>query len=231
MLHFVYKTISLSGKYYIGRHSTNNINDGYFGSGKWVRSIKDTSSLTRKILLECNSSEELLQAEKYYIALHIDNVDCMNFNRSPVGFSSGDLNPNSSPEAKAKCRQRMLTDNPAKRPEVRKKMSETQKNLPRSPRGAMSIEHKDAISKGRMGISYSKEGREKLSKKRKEKWQGKQPEHLGTQDWKHTEASRKKLSESRLKTPKQQCLVCEKMVSPNLINRWHNENCKSNNKP
>ena len=48
--HFIYKTISDSGKYYIGRHSTKNLNDGYFGSGKWIRSLKNKSNLKREII-------------------------------------------------------------------------------------------------------------------------------------------------------------------------------------
>lgn len=43
MKHFIYKTISPSGKFYISRHSTNNIDDGYLGSGKWIRSIRNKS--------------------------------------------------------------------------------------------------------------------------------------------------------------------------------------------
>jgi hypothetical protein len=36
--HFIYKTTNLiNGKYYIGMHSTNNLNDGYIGSGKRIR--------------------------------------------------------------------------------------------------------------------------------------------------------------------------------------------------
>lgn len=36
--HYVYKITNLiSGKIYIGRHSTNCMNDGYFGSGKLIR--------------------------------------------------------------------------------------------------------------------------------------------------------------------------------------------------
>ena len=36
--HFIYKTTNLlNGKYYIGMHSTDNLNDGYMGSGKRLR--------------------------------------------------------------------------------------------------------------------------------------------------------------------------------------------------
>ncbi len=36
--HFIYKTTNvLTHKYYIGMHSTNNIDDGYLGSGRRLR--------------------------------------------------------------------------------------------------------------------------------------------------------------------------------------------------
>lgn len=93
MFHFVYKTYSSSGYYYYGRHSTTNINDGYFGSGKWIRSIKDKSKLKREIVLFCENYEELLKKEEEYISMYINDPKCMNFNENSAGFSSVN-NPN-----------------------------------------------------------------------------------------------------------------------------------------
>ena len=36
--HYIYKTTNLkTGKFYVGMHSTNNLNDGYLGSGTRLR--------------------------------------------------------------------------------------------------------------------------------------------------------------------------------------------------
>lgn len=57
--HFVYKnSSSKDGKFYIGKHSTDNLEDGYLGSGNWVRSHinkhKSDHYLSREIIEFCN---------------------------------------------------------------------------------------------------------------------------------------------------------------------------------
>lgn len=93
MKHFIYKTSSTSGRFYIGRHSTLDINDGYCGSGKWVSGIKDKSKLTVEILEYANSIDELMLLEEKYLSKFIKYPNNMNFNNRSIGFATGELNP------------------------------------------------------------------------------------------------------------------------------------------
>ena len=65
--HFIYKTTNLlSGKYYWGMHSTNDLNDGYMGSGKRLRySINKHGKENHKVEIWefLNSREELRKRE------------------------------------------------------------------------------------------------------------------------------------------------------------------------
>ena len=88
MKHFIYKTTHTNGKYYIGRHSTTNIDDGYIGSGKWPRSIKDKSTLTREILEYADDVETLKKLEGQYLAEHFGQTGCMNQTNDPIGFDT-----------------------------------------------------------------------------------------------------------------------------------------------
>ena len=81
--HFIYKTTNLlSGRYYIGMHSTDDLNDGYLGSGTYLkRSInkhgKENHSI--EILEFVNSREELAAREKEIVSLQeIAKKECMN---------------------------------------------------------------------------------------------------------------------------------------------------------
>ena len=102
MKHFIYKTTHTNGKYYIGRHSTDNLNDGYVGSGRWPLSIKDKSTLTREILEFADDFETLKLREGEYLTEHYGKLNCMNRNIDPVGFGTGKNNPMLNPEVVAK---------------------------------------------------------------------------------------------------------------------------------
>lgn len=69
--HIIYKiTNNINNKYYIGRHSTENINDTYMGSGIGIKNaIKKygIENFTKEIIAEASSSEELWELEKQII--------------------------------------------------------------------------------------------------------------------------------------------------------------------
>jgi hypothetical protein len=91
MFFFVYKTKHKNGKFYIGRHQTSILEDGYLGSGKWVLSIKNETHLEREIIYFASTLEEMCEMEEYYINLHFDDPLCMNYKRSSIGWCSADV--------------------------------------------------------------------------------------------------------------------------------------------
>ena len=89
--HFIYKTTNLlSGKYYIGMHSTNNLDDGYLGSGNRIRrSIKKygADNFSREILEFVDNRVLLAEREEEIVNLdEIAKEKCMNL---VVGGSGG----------------------------------------------------------------------------------------------------------------------------------------------
>ena len=68
LYHFLYKTTNnIDGKFYYGIHSTENINDGYLGSGVILnKAIKKygRENFSREIIKFCNTREEALILER-----------------------------------------------------------------------------------------------------------------------------------------------------------------------
>jgi len=68
MFHTLYRTTNLiNGKFYIGIHSTKNVNDGYLGSGRdlWKDIRKyGAENFAKEILKLCSSRDDLIRKEK-----------------------------------------------------------------------------------------------------------------------------------------------------------------------
>ncbi len=92
--HYIYKTTNLlSGKYYIGMHSTHNLDDGYYGSGKRLRySLNKYGKENHKVtILEfLDSRKELKKREEEIVNLNeIGKIKCLNLKVGGYGgFSS-----------------------------------------------------------------------------------------------------------------------------------------------
>ena len=170
MFHFIYKTYSSSGLYYYGRHTTNNLNDGYFGSGKWVRSIKNKSNLKRDIVLFCENQYDLLEMEEEYINKHINDPKCMNFNEKPIGFSILN-NPSTLLKGTGIMSERVKGEKngmygKTHSNEYKKKLSENMKGEKNPFYGKVHTDEvKEMISKANKGRKFSPEVIQKLKKR------------------------------------------------------------------
>ena len=85
MFHFIYKiTNLLNNKYYIGRHSTANINDSYMGSGVGIKHAiakYGVKNFCKEIIAFADSSEELWDLERKFVDEKVVN-DEMSYNNS-----------------------------------------------------------------------------------------------------------------------------------------------------
>ena len=89
-IHYLYKTTCLiTNRYYIGMHSTNNLEDGYMGSGKRLRhSVRKygKENHVKEILEFFENRSLLVEAEKKRITPEmITDKNCMNLKEGGYG--------------------------------------------------------------------------------------------------------------------------------------------------
>lgn len=82
----IYKiTNNINGKYYIGKHITENLNDGYMGSGKLIKKAIEKygiKNFTKTILHNCKDEKEMNIIENLLINLDDKNI----YNLQPGGI-------------------------------------------------------------------------------------------------------------------------------------------------
>lgn len=88
--HFIYRTTNLvNGRYYLGMHSTNRLDDGYLGSGKrlyYELNKYGRDNFKFEILEQFESREELVQAEVNLITEQdLKNPNCLNLKQGGSG--------------------------------------------------------------------------------------------------------------------------------------------------
>lgn len=138
MYHYIYKVSDNKGRFYVGRHSTINLEDNYLGSGKWIRGIKDKSCLKKDIIEFVENFEDLLEKERTLISEFINDPLNMNFSDNSCGFGCGDRNPARSEKEKKRRseynwmkseegRRWVSKNNPSKKESVKKKRREKAK--------------------------------------------------------------------------------------------------------
>lgn len=85
---YIYKiTNTTNGRYYYGQHTTDNLNDGYMGSGTYMKRARekykeDFYKVFHKEIVEFCTFEEKDKREEYYIKKHIKDPLCTNIQES-----------------------------------------------------------------------------------------------------------------------------------------------------
>ena len=156
--HYVYLTENkINGKKYIGQHSTDNMDDGYIGSGrKLLKEIKKygKKNFTKKILEYSDNADELDSLEKNYIKKY-NSLAPNGYNLTRGGESKKEYSEESIRTMSQKAKGRKISE------ETRKRMAE-------ASRGRIhSVESKRKISVKLKGRVFSEETRKKMSESHK----------------------------------------------------------------
>lgn len=181
--YYTYKITCTEGdfkdKVYYGQHKTNNLEDGYKGSGKKLEHYyKDyPNSYIFEILEFYDNLEDLCVAESELINTHFYDVNCLNVRNSGTTYVIPDEKYKEiGRKLSEKLKGRKLTD------DWKRKIGEASKGH------IVTKEMREAVSKAHKGMKMSDETRKKMSDAKRGK--PKSDEH------------KRKLSESMKKLPK-----------------------------
>lgn len=172
--HYVYKITRFDGKFYIGVHSTDNLSDNYFGSGrKIIRSVKyhGKNKHKKEIISFFSSKQEALNREAILVNEEIlKDANCLNIilgGGTAYNFSqeaklklSKSLKGRPKPPGFAeKLRQanlgkRLAIDDPAREKMRKAKLGKK-----------LSYEHIQAQNVGKTGIKHSAEANARKSQR------------------------------------------------------------------
>lgn len=149
-------TNKINGKIYIGKHSTNDLNDNYFGSGVLIKkSIQKygIENFTKDYLAFCDTEEKLNYLERYYIRKYKANINGYNLtNGGDGGKTSGSF---------------QLGHKDSVETRMKKSQSQTGKSYVRTE------EFKEKQRQSHLGKKHSKEQNNKHSEFMKQYWETK----------------------------------------------------------
>jgi len=153
--HYIYKTTCIiTNKYYIGLHSTDNLNDGYLGSGRRLKySVKKygRKNHTIEILEHFPNRESLIKREEEIVNdVMVASTSCMNLIRG------GNADKNGRTDSTID-RIRIATKAAMWRPDIRERYLNAIKDR------VISNEHIQSIKKANTGRTHSEEEKQKRS--------------------------------------------------------------------
>lgn len=166
MYHFVYKTTNnITGKIYIGAHSSKTINDSYLGSGKNLKdSIKNygKENFTRTILEFFKTREEAFKREAELVTESFIKENT-NYNMCPGGLGSSVKTDEFKKSVSEKLKGRKFS----KEHSWKKSLAQTGEKNHRYGKPNPNNPKLYGVENGMFGKKHSKETKELISKNRK----------------------------------------------------------------
>lgn len=176
----IYKiTCNVTNNFYIGMHSTDNLNDGYLGSGNLIKeSVKlyGRKNHSFEILEFCDSIEELKQREKIIIdETLLQNPLCLNIALGGTGGWYNEEHKQKNLKAFSEGGNKALQEK-FKDPKFYKSFSDKMK------KNWENVEYREKALKGLdwTGRAHSDETKQKMSKSSKGKNIGEKNSQFGT---------------------------------------------------
>lgn len=245
--YILYKTTNLiNGKTYIGIHKTNNLNDGYLGSGIALLEAFEKygkENFNREIIEFCNSYDELLIRESFYV--DEDWVrDKTNYNLKTGGQSSGILSEESKNKISNSLRDgyssgrlkpttywkgKSITDD--HRDKISLTLIERYNNVEHHLKGVEPWNKglkgaQEGWNKGLKLGPMTEEEKEKRSKTLKERWKKHKHHSIGVEPWNKGLKGAQEAWNKGIEMEKIECPHCGKMSDKANAKRWHFDNCK-----
>lgn len=212
----LYKTTNnINGKYYIGIHTTDNLDDGYIGSG-WLfkKALKKygKDSFTREILEVFDNREDALLAEKEYV-ITVDE-DENSYNLRTGGFGGTTHSETTKKLLSERAKNQYSTE------ESRTKHSEIMKEYYRlNPQSEETIKKR---AKSCTGLKRTQDTKSKIGNSNKGKIRSEETK----QKLSDSAKNRKVKAWTGKKRPTKTCPYCGKNGADFLMTRWHFDNCK-----
>lgn len=172
---YIYKITNLiNDKIYIGKHSTDNLDDGYMGSGRIINSAIHKYGLenfTKEYLAFCDTEEKLNWFEKFYIKKYHSHINEGNYNLTDGGDGGNTYKYKSIDELNEIKKKISKSKEGERNPMYGKHFSEESKQkISESLRGKMNPMYgKHHSAETRRKMSESKKGK-KVKPQIKNKW-------------------------------------------------------------
>jgi hypothetical protein len=251
MYYIIYKTTNLiTAQEYIGCHITDNLNDGYLGSGKYLKRavrLYGKENFKKEIIEYCSSREEMADAESAYVTEeYVSRSDT--YNLQTGGLSNGILCDDSKKKISASVRQAHIDgvySKSQRKPNEWNQSSESKQAISAALKERYKLQehhlkdntpwnkgkalHYDVWNKGKQTGPMSEDQKTQISNTLKEKYSN-EPHHLkGRAPHNKGKKTGKPAWNKGQPAPTGICEYCGLTASKTNIKRWHNDNCKHKN--